>query len=68
MYACYHHPSFVVIQLLLELGADVSARDKVSQASHSSLFLYSNLCRMKKMHCIWLYRAIQSWTSQLLIY
>ena len=28
--ACYIHPSFLVIQQLIELGADVSLRNKVS--------------------------------------
>ncbi|XP_065838506.1 death-associated protein kinase 1-like [Oscarella lobularis] len=44
MYACYHHPSFVVIQLLLELGADVSARDKNEKnALHMAVQSYSKL-------------------------
>ena len=60
MYACKEDPSFVVIQQLNELGADVSLRDNVSQNSHSSLVLYAILCRMNKMHCIWLHRDIQA--------
>ena len=68
LYTCKKRPSFLVIQQLIELGADLSARDKVSQNSHFSLALYSILCRMNKMHCIWLHRAIQAYTGQLLIY
>ena len=57
--ACRYHRSFFIIQQLIELGADVSLRDHwVSQNSHSSLVLYSILCRMNKMHCIWLQNTI----------
>ena len=31
LYACDEHPSFIVIQQLIELGADVSLRDEVSK-------------------------------------
>ena len=38
LFACSDDPSFFIIQQLIELGADVSARDyQVSQYSHSSL-------------------------------
>ena len=57
LYACHNeHPSFV-IQLLIELGADLSAKDEVSQNPHPSLVLYSNLCSGNKMHCISLHRS-----------
>ena len=60
LYACYYNPSFLVIQQLIELGADLSVRNKVSQNSHFSIVLYSNLCRENKMHCIRLQKAIKA--------
>ena len=47
---------YFVIQQLIKLGADLSARDDVSQNSHTSLVLYLNFCRMNKMLCMWLHR------------
>ncbi|XP_065836858.1 serine/threonine-protein phosphatase 6 regulatory ankyrin repeat subunit B-like [Oscarella lobularis] len=34
LYACYFHPSFVVIQQLIELGADLSVSSKMGNALH----------------------------------
>ena len=42
-----------VLRYLVKLGADLSATDKVSQNSCSSLVLHSSICRTNKMHCIW---------------
>ena len=57
--ACHEHPSFIAIQQLIELGADISARNKVSQNAHSALVLELNFCRINKMPCIWLYRSMK---------